>query len=452
MKSSITTLSLSTVLTIGLFCFNSPAFGQKRSDLEQQLSKRIQQQQDAQDGMKTLAASLNERPSSPSDLSTIRSYSAYYDDQLQIVVEEHTVEGTYLRKDYHMDKGKVFALMVEHHQPTADGKSKRIVENGFGFDAGKLALFSTTSYRVGTDAERDPKQAAKNEKDHPIPEGFDAWQEQLTTRAWSLVYRMAAAVKDDEQPLFGLWNLAPPPAEAKKNRPKGWTPTKETLTLPIHDVISPDGRYGISWGYEKGPVDWEKLRYVSDDDEEFSSKLAINVPDALKEDTTFIRNAISGRDAGILGISHGGERQRFNHDEIIASWSPSGNICIARETFKWGDNDVRVCWMDAAGKVTKSQALLVPLAKQVEAHVAKSKHPAAAEAKEGNFMIAAERLIVEDNGTFEAKCTGHNGSKRGGPKHFFQMIVQGKVQPGEGDECKLTITKRTLLPPIKEEE
>lgn len=445
MKTSIQILVALGVLML-------PSFAEEQSPLQKELSERIQRQRDAQGSMKSLYANLNERPSGSGDLSAIRTYSAFYEDQPEVVVEEHTVEGIYLRKDYHLHKGKVYAYLVEHHKPSADGKNKRIAENGYVFDSGKLIGQTVTSYRVATDAERDPDLARKNEKEFPIPEGLDAWQDQLTARAWTIVHRLRTAVGDDEDYINGLMENAPKPAESKAKSPPGWMPTADTLTLPVHDVISPDGRLGLSWGYEKGPVDWSKLLFKWEHgEEEFSTKLVepYNLPEALRQDTTFVRNAISGKDVGKLGVSHGGERQRFNHDEIIANWSPAGSICIAVETFKWGDSEVRVCWMDPQGNAARSQDLTATLHEQVQAFVAKSNHPASVGAKEKNFMVSTQNILVEDDGNFEARCVGNDASKQDGPEHYFEMIIQGKVESGSDDRCKLSLKRKELLPPIE---
>jgi hypothetical protein len=441
-----------------LLLASTTASGQDRAALEEKIGKHVNAQMAAQDQMTYLSAAMGDRVT---DAAEEHIWHAYFRDHLEIVTEQNRSEGIYTRKDYFLQDSKVIAFMTEHHEPTLDEKKKRISESAFGFQDGRLVSHSVSVYRRSVDANRDPELAVKHEKDLPIQPGFDGFQQQLTQRAFDIARRLKEASK--EQSLTGFYSLDDaPPATVEVERAKDWLPAADTLTLPLRTlgspsrpILSPDGRWGVSWGYERGPVDWEKLRCTEAYREgEFCTHLqpSDKLTDALKSDNTFLRNAISGLNLGILGLDHGGEVQRFNHDGIVMHWSPSSAVIIAQETHKLGDTDLRVAWMNNSTGALKSQTLLAPLFKGVLTHVAKSKHPAAENAQSDGMDIRMGSMLVEDDGKFEARITGDVRSPHFDAGNFFEAKVYGQVSPSKaGEAAVVKFSQIKLSPPLKEE-
>lgn len=437
----------------------STAHCQDPAALEEQIANHVQELKGQQDTMRCLSMTMTD---SLLEAHEEHIWHVHFRDRPTIVVEEHREDGIYMRKDYYLQDSKVIAFMTELHEPTLDENTERVSECAFGFHEGRLIAHSVSVYRRALNEEPDPNLAAKNEKDLPILPGFDAFQQQLTQRAFDIAHQLTAIPQQEGLASF-LDLREGPPASVKALRAKDWLPSAGTLTLPVRTlglsskpVLSPDGRFGVSWGYRQGPVDWAKLRSTEPyRDGEFSTRLQVGseLTEALQADTTFIRNAVSGQDMGCLGLSHGGEVERFNHDGIVMHWSPSCAMSIAQATQRPGDSELRACWINGKTGAITSQDLLSPLSKAVLDHVAKSTHPAAKNARDDTMPIRLGKILLEDDGKFEASISATIRSPRVAPENYFEAKVYGQVSPSKSnEEAEIKLSEIKLAPPLKAEE
>jgi hypothetical protein len=238
-------------------------------------------------------------------------------------------------------------------------------------------------------------------------------------------------------------------------RKKGWRPPDGTLVMPVQGSASPDGRYAIGWGYEKGPVDWSRLAYNEGEGSEwgevtFSTKLA-DIPegDPLEEDANFLLDLKSGKTLGKLGIYYPGERPRFNHDGLIASWSPALACVVIRVTQKWETEFAAIAWI-RDGKCEGSHDLREPLIAAMREAVAKSPHPAARRlAAEDDFMYSLDEITIRDDGSFLAELGGVV-PKLDQPEGYFEVKLEGLFSPGEaGGSAGLKTTKVEVILPAE---
>jgi hypothetical protein len=161
-------------------------------------------------------------------------------------------------------------------------------------------------------------------------------------------------------------------------------------------------------------------------------------------------NAITKEPLADIGLYHPGERQRFNHDEIVAHWSPSSTCFVVEERGKWGDDQVGIGWMKD-GKLAGTFDILVPLRAAAEDAVKKSSHPAAKRLRQrkedqDGYAFGVGTVLVEDDGTFEIGVNGQvpKDDKPGG---FYEAIVTGKFLPGSGESpAVLKNAKVKVLP------
>jgi hypothetical protein len=301
---------------------------------------------------------------------------------------------------------------------------------------------------------------AEAEKDLPILPGFDAMQKSLGRRAFDIARSLYPAVTGHS--LGDFVNVGPP--DEKPFVPTtDWLPGPDTLTIPIRvwdfdspELLSPDGRFGISWGYAKGPVDWSNLKNPDDNSVGFSAiHNESRLTDAQNDYDTFLRNAATGEILGALKVGHRGTRARYNHPEILPYWSPSQQVIIVREIDRNWDETVRICWLNEQSKISINQDLLGPLGNAVLAKVRKSKHPAAENAGIKDQLPVATSGIdidIDDDGTFQAKVTGDNTRQNPhwGPADYFEAVVSGKITAAEsGPSAKVTVESIQLAPPLE---
>jgi hypothetical protein len=231
--------------------------------------------------------------------------------------------------------------------------------------------------------------------------------------------------------------------------------------LPIGDSLSPDGLYEIGWGYEKGPIDWKKLAFMEGPDDgpnypTFSTKLAEGpLTPELEDDGDFVMNHVTGKTLAKLDMDYPGERQRFNHDELNVHWSPSSSCFVVQAEQKWFTEYAQVGWIKN-GACEGVYDVLTVLQPAVEDAVKKSKHPAGprlkkqGEESEG-YSLAISKLLVEDDGKFEAHVVGQI-PKDPEPSGLYEAIIEGTFSPGEkGGPAKLKVGKTKVLPPMKNE-
>lgn len=250
-------------------------------------------------------------------------------------------------------------------------------------------------------------------------------------------------------------SLSPARAEDPASRTKDWLPPVGTLVMPVQKSASPDGRYAIGWGYENGPVDWSRLAHVEEDGitwgaVTFSTKLA-DLPDGdpLDNDANFLLDLKTGASLCKLGIYYPGERPSFNHDGLIASWSP-GSACVAIiVTQKWESEFAAIAWV-REGKCDGSYDILAPLIAEAKAAGLKSKHPAARRlADEDDYAYSLQKITVKDDGSFVATLGGEV-PKLGELEAYFEVNFEGILSPGGGGgSAELKTTKVEVILPAE---
>lgn len=378
---------------------------------------------------------------------------------IQVVTESHLNEGELVRKDYFLDESRVYALRVASGSPCVDGKTMRVTESRFFFDKETPIHREGATTRVPR-AETLPDLAKLKLRGVTMPPSFEGWGAQLTARAFSIARSFRPHVG---RHVFGDWDQwllkdAPPPGAGETPpRPAGWRPSDDTLVLPIPKSQSPDGLFAIGWGYEKGPIDWSQL--ASDDAHSdfgavyFTTKLAHgDLKPPMNEDSNFLLNAASGKPAGDIGLYHAGERQRFNHDELIVRWSPSATCFVVRETGKWLDEAAGIGWI-VDGRSEATFDILAPLKAAAESEVKKSRHPAAKRLRENEdeFAFSVISVLVEDDGAVEARVVGQIPKDSDITSSYYEAIVEGVFSRGAANApALLKQTKVRILPPLRE--
>ncbi|RBP37783.1 hypothetical protein DES53_113166 [Roseimicrobium gellanilyticum] len=383
---------------------------------------------------------------------------------VEVVTERHMEDNVVAQKDYFLNDSRVYAYRVTRHDPSPDGKTKRVSESQFLFDNGSPVYNVLVAVRVPV-SENAPSFAKATEKVLPIPAGLEGWGHKLTVRAFDIARSFKPGIG---RYAFGDWDAwllkkAPPQdktPQTQEDRPKDWLPLPDTLVLPIADSLSPDGLYEIGWGYEKGPVDWKKLAFMEGPDDgpnypTFSTKLADGpLTPELENDGDFLMNRISGKTLAKLDMDYPGERQRFNHDELIAHWSPSSACFLVRAEQKWFTEYAQVGWIKdgACAGVYDVLEVLKPAAEDA---VKKSKHPAGTRLKKTgdeaeDYMFTLSKMLLEDDGKFEAHVMG-TIPKDPEPSGFYEAIIEGAFSPGEKDgPAKLKVSKTRVLPVRKD--
>jgi hypothetical protein len=382
---------------------------------------------------------------------------------IEAVTESHTSEGVFTQKDYYMHESKVYAHRISHHEPTLDGKTKRVAESYILFDAEGNPIFRSqvvTRIPLGVKA---PDLTKLKDQEVPLPAGLDGWGKKLTGHAFSIARTFRPGMG---RYTFGDWDAwllkgAPPEEEEElepEDRAEDWLPAEDTLMLPVRGSSSPDGLFQIGWGYEKGPVDWESLAYIEGKESgkpypTFSTKMPVAVPEALQNDGNFLMNAVSGKSLATLKSDYPGERQRFNHDELNAHWSPSSLCFVVRVEQKWSTEYAEIGWIKN-GVCEGTYGILDPLEKAAVDAVKSSKHPASALMKkagddEEGYSFALSKVLLEDNGQFEMHVVGQI-PKDDRPGGLYEVIIEGTFSQGEKDgSAVLKVSKARVLPPIE---
>jgi hypothetical protein len=179
----------------------------------------------------------------------------------------------------------------------------------------------------------------------------------------------------------------------------------------------------------------------------FSTKLAEGqLTPELEADGNFLLNRLNGKPLAKLGLDYPGERQRFNHDELLAYWSPGSTCFVSIATQKWFTEGAEIAWIKD-GKCEGSNDILKPLHEATTEAVIKSKHPAAkrvSKDREG-FDFTLSDIMVEDDGAFEAKVVGQI-PKDDAPGGYYEAIIKGTFTPkAAGESAGLKVSKITIL-------
>lgn len=453
---SLVALTLATALGFAAEAPADPKVAARVQELDQQLHRQMEKMPEYQ-----VLKQSHEHPNTvpPSSRTYILRIG---DGGLQVVTESNNAEGVVLQKDYFLHEGKVYAFRVSQQTPCLDGKMKRVAENYFLFDAGKPIYHSQTSVRQPV-TKQEPDLSKTKEKIVPVPVNAEGWCDRLTARAFAVTRTFSGGIAQEFIDTFDEWMLKDAPPEGTgepEERSKDWLPPADTLVLAIDKSDSPEGLYQIGWGYEKGPIDWKRLAFVESDNSgwgavTFSTKLAEGqLPPELEKDGIFLMNRTTSKPAKKLGIYYPGQRQRFNHDELLARWSPGSTCFVTIATQKWETEGGQVAWIKD-GVCTDSYDVLEPLNEAMASAVMKAKHPAAKNMKteRDGFMFTLEEILIEDDGTFEARmCTQI-------PKHpdfsatFAEGIIRGVFKPAKkaDESAVLEQVKVTVLPPRPDE-
>ena len=361
-----------------------------------------------------------------------------------------------------MHEYKVYACRISQHVPYPDGKTKRIAENYYLFDKG------TPFYRSGFTArvpigEMSPDlskvKTRTKEKEIPLPSGLEGWGDKLTAHAFDIARTFRKGVGRYTFGEWDAWLLKDAPPEGSGDppvRPIGWLPSPDTLVLPVEKSASADGLFSIGWGYKKGPVDWAKLVDPESQPDiktppQFSTKIGAGpITGGLENDTNFILHHLSQKPLCELGLHYPGERQRFNHDELLAYWSPTDTCVVVIVTAKWESEYAQIAWIKD-GKSEGSYDVLLPLEKAAKEAVLKSKHPAAKRMKGENadsYSFTLQKIVIEDDGTFEAAVSGEIPKDDDFRSAYYEVLVNGVLSPGTaGGEASLKLTSARVLPP-----
>lgn len=431
--------------------------------LKEQLSQQLREQMARVESCETLEQMWHDPRGEKSASHTIIVKLA---EGIEVVTEGAEDEGYFTQKDYHLHENKVYALRVAHEEPCMDGKSKRMSESWFLLDgSGTPVHRSSMTARVPLGEDPDITEARNHSEalESTPPGGFEGWGAKLTARAYDLARTFRAGVG---RYTFGDWDEwllkgAPPSGSGDPPpRPRDWLPAADTRVLPVRGSTSPDGLFAIGWGYDKGPVDWRALAQPSEgrpgDQVMFSTKLAEGaLSDDLMNDGNYLLNAVSGEPLAKLGLHYPGERRRFNHDELIARWSPAASCVVAIVTAKWESDYAHIAWTQD-GRCPGSFDILQPLRKAATDAVLKSKHPAAKRLRKeepGSFAFTLANILVEDDGSFEASVIGQV-PKDDEPSGSYEVVIEGKFTPpdkqGSEASARLQVRKTRVLPPAAE--
>lgn len=431
----------------------APSFRASADDPLPELRERLAQQIKSYPDMETIQASYSsaEREQGIREFHTL---TVRLQGPIQVVSEAHEERDLRTQKDYFLHENEVYALRIRHRAPAPDGKTARVSESRIFFDKGTPIYRGSVTARVPSKADADFSKS--KETPVPLPPKLEAWSAQLKLRAFTIARSFRPHMG---QYVFGNWDewlLKNAPAEdpglLRPPRPADWIPPEGTRVLPIRLTDSPDGLYRIGWGYREGPIDWKRLAYDHEGAVEpfFSTKLASGeLKPPLNEDSNFLINAITGEPGSDIGLYHPGERQRFNHDEILVHWSPTSNCFIVEETAKWGDEAAGIGWIKD-GKCEQTFDVLAPLKVVAETAVKKSSHPAAKRLRaddDGGYTFGIGKVLLEDDGRLEVEVSGEI-PKDLQPSGSYQAIVTGKLQPGtEKSPAKLRDAKVTVISP-----
>ncbi|HRQ89442.1 MAG TPA: hypothetical protein PLA50_11630 [Bacteroidia bacterium] len=244
--------------------------------------------------------------------------------------------------------------------------------------------------------------------------------------------------------------------EEPKQREAGWLPPEDTLVLPVQESASPDGRYAIGWGYERGPVDWSRLAFREAEGSEwgavtFSTALAPDsLGEALENDANFLLDLRTGKPLCKLGFHYPGERPRFNHHGLVVVWSPQSTCFVAIVERKWESEFVHYARIEngaCAGSFDVKEALSAAACQAVSS----SRHPAANRLKsEDDFMYSLVEISLEDDGAFIAMVTGEV-PKLEGPKSWFEVRIEGRFSVEKGSGAAGVDLVSAMVTPASEE-
>lgn len=375
----------------------------------------------------------------------------------KLVMESWEDGGGRLDKCYLIEGKQVTVFCAEHRLPCLDGVTERVTEQWIYLAEGQPFARAVRSQRVavGEETENPPAIPVPNAE---LPPGLEAWTGQIHARAFDILRGFPPArFRDiawgwDESELAG----APPAGSSQPAlRDKDWMPPEGTLALPVLRTESPEGFYGIGWGYESGPVDWGWLKadhgWEDLGEVYFSTKLASHpMPDALDKDTNFLLRMPEARAVGRTGTSHPGERQRFNHDELLVHWSPASRCAVVMEAEKWFTQTASLVWI-REGKVEVANDILVPLQKAACAALRKTRHPASKEAGTEDYEFSLVKIMIGDDGSFEALVLGQ-ARQNWQPAGSWRTRIDGRFSAAaEGQPAGLVIKKIKVLPPVREE-
>ncbi len=439
------------LLLLAVFAIARPC-AQAQPAVLPQLRDRLSQQVSGFGDMETLRASYA-TAARERGIREGHEFIVRLNGPIQVVTESHEEEGELVRKDYFLHESKVYAHRVSQRVPCLDGKTVRVSQSSFFFEKGAPIYRTGVTVRVPR-AEKEPDLSKARETEVPLPPGLNGWGDQLTARAFAIARSFRPHVGRHVFADWDQWLLKDaPPAGTGETPPRGedWTPPEGTLVLPIPGTQSPDGLFAVGWGYAKGPVDWARL--ASDHAHSafgavyFSTKLAMGeLKPPLDQDSNFLLNA-AGKPAGNLGLYHPGERQRFNHDEIIVRWSPSSACFGVRETGKWSDDAAGIGWIKD-GRCEATFDILKPLKTAAEAAVKKSKDPAAKRLRDSDdgFAFSVTSLLVEDDGRVEARVIGQI-PKDDAPGGSYEAIVEGVFSPGIGEAPAVLKSSKVRIVP-----
>ncbi len=281
------------------------------------------------------------------------------------------------------------------------------------------------------------------------------------TDTWILV-NTADGWRLDDVSYGGTWDfsntgslkaaLRPLPGGDPAMRKKDWLPDPGTLVLPVQGSVSPNGLYAIGWGYEKGPVDWSKLAF----DEEansgwgevtFSTKLAkepLNA--ALADDANFLLDLHSGKALCKLGIYYPGERPSFNHDSLVAVWSPRSACVMVIVTAKWESEFAHIAWIED-GACAGSFDVFEPLREVARKAALNSKHPAAKRLRaENDYGYSVDEVRLSDDGSFTATVSGEV-PKLDEDSAYFEVEIAGRFQRAQEGQGVVVEVRRSKVRP-----
>lgn len=445
--------ALIPIVAIALFSTGMPAQTPEAiQSLALQFKERLGKQMDKLPKLETLRQSYQYPDMLP---PTSHVFLLRLGQGIEVVTESHSKDGVIEQKDYFFEEGKVYAHRVSHQVPCMDGKMKRVSENYFLIQDGKPFYRTLVSARVPL-TEKEPDLSKAKEQATSLPPNLEGWADKLTARAYALARTFRPGIG---RYVFGDWDAwllkhAPPEGTGEPQpRTVDWLPPADTTVLPIPLSASPEGFYEIGWGYEKGPVDWKLLAYEESPNSDwgavtFSTKLAHGqLPPELEKDGNFLLNRVSGKNIAKLGIYYPGERQRFNHDEFIAHWSPGSTCFVTLATQKWFTEGAEISWIKE-GRCDGSNDILKPLREAATEAVVKSKHPAAKRVSKDreSFDFTLSNIMVEDDGAFEAKVVGQI-PKDDEPGGYYEAIIKGSfTQKPQGESAALKVSKITILP------
>lgn len=281
------------------------------------------------------------------------------------------------------------------------------------------------------------------------------------TDTWILV-NTADGWRLDDVSYGGTWDfsntgslkaaLRPLPGGDPAVRKKDWLPAPGTLVLPVQGSVSPNGLYAIGWGYEKGPVDWSKLAYQEQANSgwgevTFSTKLAKEPLDAaLADDANFLLDLHSGKALCKLGIYYPGERPSFNHDSLVAVWSPRSACVMVIVTAKWESEFAHIAWIED-GACAGSIDVFEPLREVARQAALNRKHPAAKRLREENdYGYSIDEVRLRDDGSFTATVSG-KVPKLDEDSACIEVEIEGRFQRAQEGQGVVVEVRRSKLRP-----